>query len=149
MQLNELRPNPGSRKRKKRVGRGEGSGFGKTSGRGHKGQNSRAGGMHKVGFEGGQMPLQRRLPKRGFRNIFRKVFAVVNVDQLASWPEGTPVTIEALREAGFVRKSDNLVKLLGRGECANKLSIQLSHVSASARQKVEAAGGQIQAVDAN
>lgn len=144
MQLNELRPALGSRKRKKRLGRGKANGKGGTSTKGHKGQLARAGGYHKRGFEGGQMPLQRRLPKRGFRNIFQLRLAIINLDQLDGWPTETPVTVESLVESGLVRKLQDGVKLLGRGACANQLTVRLSQVSATARQKIEAVGGRVE-----
>lgn len=143
MRLNTLRPNPGARKKKKRLGRGDASGHGGTSTKGHKGQKARSGGMTKRGFEGGQMPLVRRLPKRGFTNIFRDAATIVNLDQLTDWPAGEPVTAEALVARGFIRRRHGPVKLLARGECAAKLTVQLQHVSASAKVKIESAGGSV------
>lgn len=145
MLLNELCPNRGARKAKKRLGRGDASGHGGTSTKGHKGQKARSGGYHKRGFEGGQMPLTRRLPKRGFTNIFRREFTVINLDQLAQWPADVAVTAEALQTRGFVKKSAHDIKLLGRGDCAQKLTIQLAAVSETARKKIEAAGGSVAA----
>lgn len=147
MKLNELRPGAGARKRPKRLGRGDASGHGGTSTKGHKGQRARSGGYHKRGFEGGQTPLIRRIPKRGFTNIFRLPVAVVNVDQLTEWPTGTPVTLEALRKQGLVRRQAATVKILGRGAVQNALTIRGAVVSASARAKIEAAGGRIEAAN--
>lgn len=142
MKLNEIGlPAGRPTKRIKRVGRGDCSGHGGTSGRGHKGQKSRAGGYHKVGFEGGQMPLQRRLPKRGFTNIFRREYAVVNIDQLAAIPAGTEVTLDALIERGLVRKPMSGLKVLGRGEITTALTVKAVAFSESAKKKIEAAGG--------
>ena len=147
MKLNEVGLPAGRKKRRaKRVGRGEGSGWGGTSGRGHKGQRARAGGYHKVGFEGGQMPLRRRLPKRGFTNIFRTEYTVVNLDQLGELPAGTEVTAEMLRERGVIRKVRDGLKVLGRGEIAAALTIKAAAISGSARKKIEAAGGKVEVV---
>ena len=147
MKLNELGlPAGRPKKRIKRVGRGDCSGHGGTSGRGHKGQKSRAGGYHKVGFEGGQMPLQRRLPKRGFTNIFRRSYAVVNLDQLATLPAGTEVTMDVLRERGLVRKPMAGLKVLGRGEITIALTVKAAAFSGSAKQKIEAAGGKAEVI---
>jgi len=142
--LSNLSPQPGSRKAKKRVGRGLGSGHGKTATRGHKGYKARSGGGIKLGFEGGQMPLQRRLPKRGFNNIFKKVFAIVNLQDLERFAADTRVDKQALIAAGLVSKNDELVKVLGNGEVKCALTIAVDKVSASARQKIEAAGGKIE-----
>jgi large subunit ribosomal protein L15 len=147
MKLNELGlPAGRPKKRIKRVGRGDCSGHGGTSGRGHKGQKSRAGGFHKVGFEGGQMPLQRRLPKRGFTNIFRREYAVVNLDQFADIPAGTEVTLDVLRERGLVRKPMAGLKVLGRGEITIALTVKAAAFSDSAKQKIEAAGGKAEVI---
>ena len=147
MKLNELGlPAGRPKKRIKRVGRGDCSGHGGTAGRGHKGQKSRAGGYHKVGFEGGQMPLQRRLPKRGFTNIFRRSYAVVNLDQLATLPAGTEVTMDVLRERGLVRKPMAGLKVLGRGEITIALTVKAAAFSGSAKQKIEAAGGKAEVI---
>ena len=143
MQLNELRPAEGSRKKRKRVGRGEGSGRGKTAGRGTKGQNARSGGGVSVGFEGGQMPLQRRIPKRGFTNIFGKKYEIINVKDLRSFASGETIDREKLREAGLVKKSVGL-KLLGVGEISHPLTIRVDKVSRTAREKIEAVGGRIE-----
>ena len=144
MKLNELPACPENRKDPKRVGRGMATGNGKTAGRGQKGQKSRSGGFHKVGFEGGQMPLQRRLPKRGFTNIFRKVYALVNVEALEVFDADTEVNLELLQAKGLVRKDVKAgVKLLGNGELTKKLNIHVDKVSKSAQEKVEKAGGTV------
>ncbi|MHB1015783.1 MAG: 50S ribosomal protein L15 [Desulfurivibrionaceae bacterium] len=144
MTLSNLSPQPGSRKPRKRVGRGLGSGHGKTATRGHKGHKARSGGGIKVGFEGGQMPLQRRLPKRGFNNIFKKVFAIVNVQDLERFAADTRVDKQALVSAGLVSNNDNLIKILGNGELKNAITVVVDKVSGSARQKIEAVGGKIE-----
>lgn len=142
--LNNLSPQPGSRKARKRVGRGPGSGNGKTAGRGEKGFKSRSGSGIKPGFEGGQMPLQRRLPKRGFNNVFKKQYAIVNVQDLKDFAAGSRVDKESLLEAGLVAKTDSLIKVLGNGELSNSLTVAVDKVSTSARQKIEAAGGKVE-----
>ncbi len=142
--LNNLSPQPGSRKARKRVGRGPGSGHGKTATRGHKGYKARSGGGIKIGFEGGQMPLQRRLPKRGFNNIFKKQYAIVNIQDLERFEAGAKVDKQALVAAGLVSQNDTLVKILGNGEVKNALTVSVDKVSGSARQKIEAAGGKIE-----
>ena len=148
MQLNELRDRPGALKAKKRLGRGVGSGLGKTSGRGVKGQKARSGVAIK-GFEGGQMPLHRRLPKRGFSNIFAKRFNVVNLGKIQTAIDDgcldgkAPITVEALREAGLIRRSRDGVRLLGSGEVKGKLTFEVTGASASAVKAVEAAGGSV------
>ncbi|MDR0355018.1 MAG: 50S ribosomal protein L15 [Deltaproteobacteria bacterium] len=144
MKLHELGPLPGSKHRRKRVGRGEGSGLGKTSGRGHKGQKSRSGGGVRPGFEGGQMPLQRRLPKRGFTNIFKKVFAVVNVGDLNNFAEGSVIDAEALEAVGLIRHQGLAVKLLGDGLVENKLTIKVQAASQAAVDKVTKVGGLVE-----
>lgn len=141
MKLHELKPAEGSRKTRNRVGRGIGSGNGKTAGKGHKGQNARSGGGVRPGFEGGQMPLFQRLPKRGFTNINRKEFAVVNLDKLNSFAEGTEVTPELLLETGVISKLKSGVKILGDGQLEKKLTVKANKFSASAKQAIEAAGG--------
>ena len=146
MRLNTIKPGEGSKKAAKRVGRGIGSGLGKTCGRGHKGQKSRSGGFHKVGFEGGQMPLQRRLPKRGFNNVNRVDYVAVNVCDLERFDAGTVVTTELLREVGLAKGKIDGVKILGTGELTKKLTIQVSDVSASAKAKIEAVGGTIELI---
>ncbi|MEC1391367.1 50S ribosomal protein L15 [Bacillus licheniformis] len=141
MKLHELKPAEGSRKTRNRVGRGIGSGNGKTAGKGHKGQNARSGGGVRPGFEGGQMPLFQRLPIRGFTNINRKEFAVVNLDKLNSFAEGTEVTPELLLETGVISKLKSGVKILGDGKLEKKLTVKANKFSASAKQAIEAAGG--------
>jgi large subunit ribosomal protein L15 len=141
MDLASLTNTPGSRRPRKRVGRGTASGHGRQSGKGHKGQNARKGHKHKIAFEGGQMPLLRRLPKRGFKNPARSLFAAVNVASLARFAAGTEVTPELLREAGIAPREPNRVKLLGDGACQQKLTVKAHAFSASARAKIEAAGG--------
>jgi len=146
MKLNELKSPAGATHRVKRVGRGIGSGHGKTSTRGHKGQKARSGGGVRPGFEGGQMPLQRRLPKRGFTNIFKKYYAVVNVGDLERFEDGTVVTPELLREAGLVNKAKDGVKILGSGELTKKLTVQAHRFSQQAEEKITARGGQIEVI---
>jgi len=142
MSLNKLRPPKGARRPKKRVGRGPGSGHGKTASRGSKGAKSRSGFRFKRGFEGGQMPLHRRVPKRGFHNPFRVEYAVVNLDTLAEvFEAGSSVTPELLRERGLVRDSRALVKVLGRGDIAKNLSVRAHKFSGKAAEKIAAAGG--------
>lgn len=138
--LGNLSPKAGSTRQNKRLGRGPGSGHGKTAGRGHKGFKSRSGSGTKPGFEGGQMPLQRRLPKKGFTNIFRKEFALVSLTQLDSFDNGSVVTVEALVEAGIVKKN-TLVKILANGEITKAITVQVNKASATAQAKIEAAGG--------
>ncbi|MBW2036066.1 MAG: 50S ribosomal protein L15 [Deltaproteobacteria bacterium] len=146
MKLNELSPPKGARRSPRRVGRGVGSGHGKTAGRGTKGQKSRSGGNIRPGFEGGQMPLQRRLPKRGFTNIFKKRYAVVNIRDLARFEEGTVVDRGVLRAAGLVGRQPDGVKLLGNGAIDYPLFIKVNRCSTSARNKIEAAGGRVEIV---
>lgn len=144
MKLHELRPAKGARKARKRVGRGTASGYGKTAGRGTKGQNSRSGGGVRPYFEGGQLPLVRRLPhKRGFTNIFRVEYSVVNLDRLAGFRKGSKVDPEALAKAGIIKSSRERVKILGRGELKKALTISAHKFSASAKEKIEAVGGTI------
>ncbi len=142
--LSNLSPNPGSRKNRKRIGRGQGSGHGKTATRGHKGYKARSGSSIKPGFEGGQMPLQRRIPKRGFNNIFRKEFAIVNVNDLDVFEAGTKIDLAALVDAGLVAKKYKLVKVLGDGELSKSLTVSVDKLSETARKKIEAAGGTIE-----
>ncbi|MCL2324899.1 MAG: 50S ribosomal protein L15 [Proteobacteria bacterium] len=142
--LSNLKPSPGSTRDRKRVGRGMGSGQGKTAGRGQKGQRSRAGGNVRVGFEGGQMPLSRRLPKRGFTNIFSKVYAIVNVKDLEQFDADSVIDVVALRQAGLVRGRIDGVKILGNGSISKSLKIVVDAVSSSAREKIESAGGSIE-----
>ena len=147
MSLNTLKPAHGSKQKKKRVGRGPGSGLGKTAGRGHKGAQSRSGYKFKRGFEGGQMPLHRRVPKRGFTNIFRTEYDVVNLDQLEGrFDAGATVTPEALREAGLVRDRTSLIKVLGRGEVTKALTVHAHKFSGTAAEKLAAAGGTAEAI---
>ncbi|MBI2359450.1 MAG: 50S ribosomal protein L15 [Deltaproteobacteria bacterium] len=141
MDLSRLKPAPGAHRKRKRVGRGDGSGHGKTSCRGHKGQGSRAGGGVRPGFEGGQMPLKRRVPKRGFRNPFRKVAAVVNVGQLEVFDPGSEVTPELLRQRGVVRKGGVPIKILGDGSLTKTLTVKAHSFSTKAKEKIEASGG--------
>ncbi len=144
MRLSELQPSPGSKHKKKRVGRGPGSGWGKTAGRGHKGQNSRAGGPKGPGFEGGQMPLTRRIPKRGFTNIFRQAWAIVNLRDLQRFAADSVVDDAALKEAGLVGVKTQRIKLLAQGEVTVPLTVKVQAVSAQARERIEAAGGRVE-----
>lgn len=147
MKLHELSPAPGSVKERKRIGRGAASGQGKTAGKGHKGQKARSGSGAHIGFEGGQMPLQRRIPKRGFNNIFAKEIATVNVAAIdKKFDDGATVTIEALVESGLVKKALDGVKVLGQGEITKKLTVQANAFSASAKAKIEAAGGKAEVI---
>jgi large subunit ribosomal protein L15 len=147
MQLQDVKPRPGAKTRRKRIGCGESSGHGKTSGKGNKGQMARAGRGIRPGFEGGQMPMHRRLPKKGFNNKqFKDVFEVVNVGELnESFQDGAVITEAALREAGLVSRNCDFVKILGTGDLARKLTVQGAKVSATAREKIEKAGGSIAA----
>ena len=146
MKLHELQPVAGSKTRPRRVGRGMGSGLGKTSGRGHKGAKARSGGGKAPGFEGGQMPLTRRIPKSGFKNVFRKEYAIVNVGSLEQFDDGATVTIETLRSAGLVNNLRDGVKVLGTGELTKKLTVQVNRFTGSAREKIEQAGGKAEEV---
>lgn len=147
MKLHELAPNPGARKERKRLGRGIGSGLGKTSGKGHKGQNARAGGGVRPGFEGGQMPLTRRLPKRGFSNEpFKVTYEVVNVEALEVFEAGTVVTPELLEEKRVCKNAVKGVKILGTGEITKALTVRAHKVSESAKAKIEAAGGKVEVI---
>ena len=147
MDLSNLQPPAGAKRPRKRVGRGQGSGNGKTAGRGHKGQKSRSGFKHKRGFEGGQMPLHRRVPKRGFHNPFRIEYAVVNLDDLAkAFDAGTVVTLDALRGHGLIRSRTARIKVLGRGEVDKALTVQAHKFSGTAVRKIEAAGGRAETV---
>jgi large subunit ribosomal protein L15 len=143
MNLSSLKPPAGSRKKRKRVGRGDGSGHGGTSCKGHKGQNARSGGGTRPGFEGGQMPLARRLPKRGFRNIFRKNIIAVNIEQLNKFPAGSVVDAESLIRSGLVNRKYDGIKFMGKGIIDYPLSVKVDMVSQGARTKIEAAGGSI------
>ena len=141
MKLNELRPAEGSTRESFRVGRGPGSGNGKTAGKGHKGQNARSGGGVRPGFEGGQMPLQRRLPKRGFHNIFATKYVNVNLSDLNKFEDGSVVDTQALLDKKIIKKSLDGVKVLGNGELTKKLTVKVAAYSESAKQKIEACGG--------
>lgn len=146
MKLQNLQPSEGSAKKPYRKGRGAGSGNGKTAGRGHKGQWARSGGGVRPGFEGGQMPLARRLPKRGFHNIFGTTHAPVNVSALDRFEDGTEVTAQTLAEAGIVKNQQDGVKILGSGELTKKLTVKAAAFSASAKEKIEKAGGKAEVV---
>lgn len=141
MKLHELSPAEGSKKTAKRIGRGHGSGWGKTAGKGHKGQKARAGKGMRVGFEGGQMPLQRRIPKRGFNNIFRKYVVAINVGTLNKFEDGAVVDIAALADKGIVKNSFDSVKILSNGTLTKKLTVKANAFSKGAVAKIEAAGG--------
>lgn len=147
MKLNELKPNAGATRTRKRVGRGPGSGLGKTSGRGENGQKSRSGYSAKRGFEGGQMPLQRRLPKRGFVNIFRKQLVAINVSRFAAL-DATEIKLEDYRKLGLVKNMRDGIKILGMGELEKAMTIHAHRFSQSAREKIEKAGGTCVVVDA-
>ena len=144
MDLHNLSPLPGSKKKNKRIGRGEGSGWGKTAGRGHKGQKARSGGGVGPGFEGGQMPLQRRLPKRGFTNIFKKTYALVNLGALKAFVAGSVIDAQALVAAGLIRKETLPVKLLAKGTIDRPLTIKVQAASEKATEIVKAAGGTVE-----
>lgn len=141
MKLHELSPAAGSRKSPKRVGRGNGSGLGKTSGRGQKGQKSRSGGGVRPGFEGGQTPIMRRIPKKGFKNIFAKQYTTINVDELSVFEDGTEITVEFLKQIGFISKINDGLKVLGDGELDKKLTVKAAKFTKSAQEKIAAAGG--------
>src|SRR5438445_4936423 len=146
MELSKLKPKRGSRHARKRVGRGPGSGHGKTAGRGEKGQKSRTGFSRMRGFEGGQMPLHRRLPKRGFTNIFKKIHAVVNLSDLERFDNGATIDESALRQAGLVKGRNDGIKVLGNGKLTKKLTVHAAKFSQSARRQIEAAGGTCQEI---
>ncbi|MBE5790131.1 MAG: 50S ribosomal protein L15 [Clostridiales bacterium] len=146
MKLHELHPAEGSTTAQKRLGRGSGSGLGKTSGKGHKGAKARSGGGKRPGFEGGQMPLYRRVPKRGFTNIFGTNYAEVNVERLDAFEDGTTVTIEMLLEKGIIRKTLDGVKILGNGDLTRKLTVQANKFTAGAKEKIEKAGGKAEVI---
>lgn len=146
MKLHELSPAPGSRTKAFRKGRGPGSGNGKTAGKGHKGQNARSGGGVRPGFEGGQMPLQRRVPKRGFNNIFATRYATINVSDLNRFEDGAVVDAQAIIDAGLLKKTLDGVKILGNGELTKKLTVNVKAFSEAARQKIEAAGGKAEVI---
>ena len=146
MKLHELSPAPGSVKASYRKGRGPGSGNGKTAGKGHKGQNARSGGGVRPGFEGGQLPLYRKLPKRGFYNRFATHYAVINLSALAKFEDGAVVDLEVLRNCGIVKTNEDKLKVLGNGELTNKITVKAAVFSASAKEKIEAAGGKTEVV---
>ncbi len=146
MKLHELKPAIGSTTAPKRLGRGVGSGLGKTSGKGHKGANARSGGGKRPGFEGGQMPLVRILPKRGFYNRFATIYATVNVEQLDAFEDGAVVNAEALMRAGIIKKLCDGVKIMGNGELTKKLTVQAAKFTQSAKEKIEAAGGKAEVI---
>lgn len=146
MRLYELAPAPGSSKDPKRKGRGHATGNGKTAGKGHKGQNARSGGGVRPGFEGGQMPLYRRLPKRGFTNIFAKNYVEVNVEELNKFDANTEITAELLKEAGVISKICDGIVILGRGEVSKSFTVKAKRFSKSAEEKIVAAGGKVQVI---
>ena len=146
MKLHELQPACGSTTARKRLGRGIGSGLGKTSGKGHKGAKARSGGGKRPGFEGGQMPLVRRLPKRGFYNPFRTEYVAVNVERLEIFEDGTVVSPVQLIEAGIIKKIDDGIKIMGNGELTKKLTVQAAKFTATAKEKIEAAGGKAEVI---
>lgn len=146
MRIHDLSPLKDAKRKRKRVGRGPGSGHGKTSCRGHKGQKARSGGRLPPGFEGGQMPLQRRVPKRGFTNIFKKQYALIHVGDLERFSPDTELDSEALRNAGLVKSLKDAVKLLGDGEISHPVTVKVSKASKSARDKIEASGGKVEIV---
>ena len=146
MKLHELSPAEGAKKKAFRVGRGHGSGNGKTSGRGQKGQKSRSGGHVRPGFEGGQMPIYRRLPKRGFTNIFAKKYTSINVEELNKFDNGAEVTAETLKESGVISKINDGVVILGRGDLNKKLTVKAKRFSKSAAEKISAAGGKAEVI---
>ena len=144
MRIHDLSPLEGSKKNRKRVGRGVGSGHGRTSCRGHKGQKARSGGTIVPGFEGGQMPFQRRLPKRGFTNLFRKEFAVVNLKDLNRFEASAVVDLGTLKSVGLVRKGEDRVKVLGKGDLAHPVTVKVDRISKTAKNKIEALGGKVE-----
>ena len=143
MRIDDLSPIPSSRKKRKRVGRGPGSGHGKTSCRGHKGQRSRSGGGTRPGFEGGQMPLQRRIPKRGFTNIFKRRYTLINISDLERFDKDVQLDIAMLKNSGLVKRARDGLKLLGRGEISYPVRIEVHKASKTAKAKIEAAGGHV------
>ena len=146
MKLHELAPAAGSTKENFRKGRGAGSGNGKTAGKGHKGQNARSGGGVRPGFEGGQLPIYRRLPKRGFNNHFSKEYAIINVGSLNDFDEGSVINVQTLLDSGVINKELDGLKVLGNGELTKKLTVEAKIFSASAKEKIEAAGGKAQVI---
>ncbi len=146
MRLDELQPAPGSKHKRKRVGRGPGSGHGKTACRGHKGQRSRSGAKISPAFEGGQMPLIRRLPKRGFTNIFKKAWIIVNIRELTRFPADTVVDADVLSKAGLIKKTDARIKLLGQGAISVPLTVRVQGASVQAKEIIEAQGGKVEVI---
>lgn len=146
MDLSNLKAAAGSRKDRFRKGRGHGSGNGKTAGKGHKGQNARSGGGVRIGFEGGQMPLTRRIPKRGFNNIFAKKYSIVNVSDLSKFVDGTVVDTEMLKASGLIKKENDGVKVLGNGDLTSKITVKAAKFSKSAIEKIEKAGGKAEVI---
>ena len=146
MKLHELKPAKGAVRNRKRLGRGTASGQGETSGRGANGQNARSGGGTRPGFEGGQMPLYRRLPKRGFTNIFKKVWSIVNIEDLNRFEEGVEITPAVLLESGLIKKLNEGVKILGNGVIEKKLTVKANQFTKSAKEKIEAAGGKAEVI---
>ena len=146
MKLHDLKPAEGATTAVKRLGRGTGSGLGKTSGKGHKGAKARSGGGKRPGFEGGQMPLYRRIPKSGFNNIYKLEYACVNVESLNIFEDGTEVTVDTLREAGLIKNRFDGVKILGNGELTKKLDVKVNKYTASAKEKIEALGGKAEVI---
>ena len=146
MKLDELKPAPGSKSVRKRVGRGIGSGLGKTAGKGHKGQNARSGGGVRPGFEGGQMPLFRRIPKRGFNNINSKKYTEVTLAMLDSFESGAEVTAESLYELGIIKKLNDGIVVLGNGEITKKINVKAARITKTAKEKIEAAGGKAEVI---
>jgi len=146
MKIHELSPARGARRKRKRVGRGQGSGHGGTACRGHKGQRSRSGGGTRVGFEGGQMPLHRRLPKRGFTNIFKKEYNAINISDLSGFEANSNLDKEAMKKAGLFRKLKDGIKLLGDGNISHPLFVKVHKVSRAAKEKIEAAGGKVELI---
>jgi large subunit ribosomal protein L15 len=146
MRLNDLSPIKESKKRKKRIGRGPGSGHGETSCKGTKGQKARSGASIRPGFEGGQMPLHRRVPKRGFNNIFKKEYEVINIRDLEKVKSETPIDVNVLKDFGLVKSDKKLIKLLGDGEVSFPIQIRVNQITRTARQKIEAAGGKIEII---
>lgn len=146
MKLNELRPPEGAKKKRKRIGRGEGSGHGGTSTKGHKGFRARSGGQVPPGFEGGQMPMQRRLPKRGFKKPFRKEYEIINIGDLTRFPAGTVVDVATLKTSGLLRRVRFGVKVLGGGSLSHPLTVRAHHYSLSAKRKIEEVGGKAEVI---
>jgi large subunit ribosomal protein L15 len=147
MKLSELRPPEGSRKKRKRIGRGDGSGHGGTSTKGHKGLKARSGHSSRPGYEGGQMPLARRIPKKGFKNIFRKEIIIVNLDQLNRFSGEAPVDAAALLASGMIRKIGDGIKILAKGTIERALTVRVNAISQTAKEKIEAAGGKVEVIE--